>query len=376
MLESILPRGRPAYGAVHLAAPRVVPRADAGEPRVDPGGGARPADGAASRLSSGISRGPRADVFRGGGGDSAVPFRRAVVRHRAVGKPACGWPARRDEHRHTTGQRDHLTSGSTTRAGSAKHTGRIAAEKAGIIKPGIPALTAAAQPEALAVIRTEAARQDAQADRARPSGVHRRLAAARAAISKSTRVWPRRWSSNCRESCQCRLKRFAPAWQRYIGRGDCRSSGAANRRYCSTARTTPRAQRCCGRLWRTGFPPTRPFSFSAWWTRRTARGFCAELATLAKRIVLSPISSARSAKPDSFVVACQAANPAAAVEVAESLGQSLEWCATEPFVVVAGSFYLVGEAMERLGVAPTPSEAERQLNDWGAPGRKPKTLSD
>jgi hypothetical protein len=45
-------------------------------------------------------------------------------------------------------------------------------------------------------------------------------------------------------------------------------------------------------------------------------------------------------------------------------------------VVVAGSFYLVGEAMERLGVAPTPNEAERQLNDWGAPGRRAKTLSD
>ena len=38
----------------------------------------------------------------------------------------------------------------------------IAAEKAGIIKPGIPALTAAAQPEALAVIRAEAARQGAE----------------------------------------------------------------------------------------------------------------------------------------------------------------------------------------------------------------------
>lgn len=125
-----------------------------------------------------------------------------------------------------------------------------------------------------------------------------------------------------------------------------------------------------------GFSADSPVFILGMVDEKDGAGFCAELATLAKRIVLSPISSARSAKPDSFVVACQAANPAAAVEIAESLGQSLEWCATEPFVVVAGSFYLVGEAMERLGVAPTPSEAERQLNDWGAPGRKPKTLSD
>jgi len=35
--------------------------------------------------------------------------------------------------------------------------------------------------------------------------------------------------------------------------------------------------------------------------------------------------------------------------------------------VVTGSFYLVGEAMERLGVAPAPAGTERLLNDWGAP---------
>jgi dihydrofolate synthase/folylpolyglutamate synthase len=125
-----------------------------------------------------------------------------------------------------------------------------------------------------------------------------------------------------------------------------------------------------------GFSADSPVFILGMVDEKDGAGFCAELATLAKRIVLSPVSSARSAKPDGFVVACQAANPAAAVEVAESLGQALEWCAAEPFVVVAGSFYLVGEAMERLGVAPTPNEAERQLNDWGAPGRRAKTLSD
>ena len=125
-----------------------------------------------------------------------------------------------------------------------------------------------------------------------------------------------------------------------------------------------------------GFSTDSPVFILGMVDEKDGAGLCAELATLAKRIVLSPVSSARSAKPDGFVVACQAANPAAAIEVAESLGQALEWCAAELFVVVAGSFYLVGEAMERLGVAPTPSETERQLNDWGAPGRRPKTLSD
>ena len=70
---------------------------------------------------------------------------------------------------------------------------------------------------------------------------------------------------------------------------------------------------------------------------------------------------------------CQAANPAAVVEATESLGQAMELCAAEPFVVVTGSFYLVGEAMERLGVATATAETERLLNDWGAPERGAQT---
>ena len=51
----------------------------------------------------------------------------------------------------------------------------------------------------------------------------------------------------------------------------------------------------------------------------------------------------------------------------------MELCAAEPFVVVTGSFYLVGEAMERLGVATATAGTERLLNDWGAPERGAQT---
>ena len=251
----------------------------------------------------------------------------------------------------------------------------IAAEKAGIIKPGIPALTAAAQPEALAVIRAEAARQGAelielgqaestadlpllgrhqQTNASLAKAVVGRLqgelpvppGAIRAGLAKVH--WPGR------------LQVIQRGEQTVLLDGAHNAEGAAMLRQALAD----------------GFSADSPVFILGMVDEKDGAGFCAELATLAKRIVLSPVSSARSAKPDGFVVACQAANPAAAIEVAESLGQALEWCAAEPFVVVTGSFYLVGEAMERLGVAPTPSEAERQLNDWGAPGRRPKTLSD
>ena len=95
-------------------------------------------------------------------------------------------------------------------------------------------------------------------------------------------------------------------------------------------------------------------------------GFCRELAPWPS-LVLAPVRSGRSADPAAFVPVCHEANPEAATFVAASLGQALERCTDEPFVVVTGSFYLVGEAMERLGVSPTHTESERLLNDWGAP---------
>lgn len=67
-----------------------------------------------------------------------------------------------------------------------------------------------------------------------------------------------------------------------------------------------------------------------------------------------------------------------AVKLAETFrlaGQSAEACASlaealprvghEPFVVIAGSLYLIGEAMELLGLL-NAAGGERALNEWGA----------
>jgi dihydrofolate synthase/folylpolyglutamate synthase len=241
----------------------------------------------------------------------------------------------------------------------------IAAEKAGIIKPGVPALTAAAQPEALAVIRAEAARHGAelielgQAEGTTDLPLLGRHQQTNASLAKAVV-----------EQLQAELpvspgavrgglaKVHWPGRLQVVRRGDqiVLLDGAHNAEGAAMLRQALADE----------FSADTPVFIFGMVDEKDGAGFCAELAPLAKRVVLSPVSSARSAKPEGFVVACQAANPAAAIEVAESLGQALEWCAAEPVVVVTGSFYLVGEAMERLGLAPTPSEAERRLNDWGA----------
>jgi hypothetical protein len=53
------------------------------------------------------------------------------------------------------------------------------------------------------------------------------------------------------------------------------------------------------------------------------------------------------------------------------LGQALEATAQDSFVVITGSLYLVGEALELLQVNSHGIRNERGLNEWSAvPTRK------
>ena len=76
------------------------------------------------------------------------------------------------------------------------------------------------------------------------------------------------------------------------------------------------------------------------------RHICEMLAPPAARIFTVPVSSERSADADELAAACRAANPAAGIAVCGSLREALEKAAGDDFVVVTGSLYLVGEALE------------------------------
>ena len=91
---------------------------------------------------------------------------------------------------------------------------------------------------------------------------------------------------------------------------------------------------------------------------------CHSLAPLAGRLLLTPVHSDRSEDPARLVGACREVNPRAAIEVCASLAEALEKTARDPFVVVAGSLYLVGETMELLHLASAPPGDEKQLNEW------------
>jgi folylpolyglutamate synthase/dihydropteroate synthase len=90
------------------------------------------------------------------------------------------------------------------------------------------------------------------------------------------------------------------------------------------------------------------------------------LAPLAHRILLAPVSSRRTLAPAELAPVCQAANPTADVETCETLEHALRLGAADSFLIITGSLYLIGEAMERLQLLPAAHSDERGLNEWAA----------
>ena len=90
---------------------------------------------------------------------------------------------------------------------------------------------------------------------------------------------------------------------------------------------------------------------------------CRTLAPMAARIFTVPVASERTADARELTAACRPANPAAEITACDSLHRALEQAASDRFVVVTGSLYLVGEALELLGLSPASGD-ERALNEW------------
>jgi dihydrofolate synthase/folylpolyglutamate synthase len=93
------------------------------------------------------------------------------------------------------------------------------------------------------------------------------------------------------------------------------------------------------------------------------RQICETLAPLAARIYTVPVSSERTADARKLAAACRAANSTAEIVACGSLREALEKNSSGDFVIVTGSLYLVGEALESFGLSPATSD-ERALNEW------------
>ena len=114
------------------------------------------------------------------------------------------------------------------------------------------------------------------------------------------------------------------------------------------------------------FPGTKPTIIFGVFRDKDSTSMCHSLAPLAERILLTPVQSERTEAPAKLVDACRESNPQTTVEVCSSLADALQKAATSSFVVIAGSLYLIGEAMELLRVAGTPADDEKKLNEWSS----------
>jgi dihydrofolate synthase/folylpolyglutamate synthase len=243
----------------------------------------------------------------------------------------------------------------------------IAGEKAGIIKPGVPVISTVATPEARAVILATAQKVGAPLTDIQPTdtelvnlpialpGRHQKInaALARATVEilqpllpvtpaqlhtgLTAVYWPGRLQLITR-----------PDGTRILLDGAHNAAGAATLRLAlETEFAGQRPRLIFGSLGDKNWPE-----------------ICRLLAPVADQIITVPVTSKRSADPQELASAFRAAPPGTAtVTVSSGLPAALTTCGEASFIVITGSLYLIGEALDLLGQSHA-GISERGLNEW------------
>lgn len=244
---------------------------------------------------------------------------------------------------------------------------KIAAEKAGIIKAGVPVITATEAPEALAVIQETAQRLKAPLTVVTPAGAragfletlklpllgeHQKLNAAvtLATVAALQKVLP------VTESV-LRLGLEQVVWPGRLQVVE----RAGQILLLDGAHNVAGVERLCAALAQ-HFPGRRPSLVLGVLADKDWKRIAAQLAPLCGKIFSVPVASQRTVSAADLAGAFREAGSQA--EVCASLAGALASVRHEPFVVIAGSLYLIGEAMELLGLS-NAAGGERTLNEWG-----------
>jgi dihydrofolate synthase / folylpolyglutamate synthase len=254
---------------------------------------------------------------------------------------------------------------------------KIAAEKAGVIKPGIPVVTATDESSALAVIKKIAQEKIAPlttvaADGNPPLtkfaapcrdaatlpllGEHQKINAALAlatveVLQKQIPVAAEKIHEGLQNvNWPGRLQLIEkPDGQKFL------LDGAHNEAGAKTLRTALEKY----------FGGEKPVFIFGALTDKNWPEICQMLAPCAAKIFTVPLASARTADARALAKTFRSANPQAEVLACENFSEAINASKSEPFIVVTGSLYLVGEALERLGLSAM-NAGERSLNEWSA----------
>lgn len=256
---------------------------------------------------------------------------------------------------------------------------KIAAEKAGIIKPGVPVVTTESSAAAWPVIECVARELRAPLRQVRSvcsdsqqvvqslAGAHQRLNAALASatvevLQEKIPVTPTQIANGL-------------VHVQWLGRLQLITRPDGQRFLLDGAHNLAGVETLCAALREGEFrdlarnqPPTMIIGMLG---DKDWQAMCARLAPLAGRLLLVPVDSERTASPEALAAECRAVNPKAAVRHCKNLAEAIESAVGDPFVVIAGSLYLIGAALVLLDPAFRHMDDERGLNEWSS--RPPAT---
>ncbi len=243
---------------------------------------------------------------------------------------------------------------------------KIAAEKAGIIKPGVPVFTATEEPEARAVIRATALEHHApltcvSATAGEPLefpvsliGAHQRTNAnlALAVVAGLQPLIP----------VPPAARRAGLASVHWPGRLQLLKNDAGSTILLDGAHNAAGAAVLRTAL-ETEFAGRRPTLIFGSLADKKWPEICEILAPLADVIFTVPVASQRTAAPADVAAAFRQTRPALELHVCANLAEALKACKHKGFIVITGSLYLIGEALDRLGHEHAGT-SERDLNEW------------
>jgi dihydrofolate synthase / folylpolyglutamate synthase len=247
---------------------------------------------------------------------------------------------------------------------------QIAFEKAGIIKPGVPVITAAQPGQGLEVIAEAARQRGAALTTVGDSHIHRPpLNTLRLPLLG----WYQRYNAATAIASVRALNEQIPVDEATLRAGLSQVDWPgrlqqvqtrAGQRIVLDGAHNPAGAEALRLALQTEFHSSQPALIFGVCCDKDWRSMCRILAPLADRVWLVPIPSERTLPPAEGAPVWHAANAGAAVTVCASLAEALQQTVAHPFVVIAGSLYLVGEAMELLHLAAAPPRDEKGLNEW------------
>jgi dihydrofolate synthase / folylpolyglutamate synthase len=231
----------------------------------------------------------------------------------------------------------------------------IAAEKAGIIKPGVPVFSARQELATTEVIQQTAETLGAPYTQAlaeeTPTALLGRHQRENASLAK---LVAERTDLTIRpEAIHAGLTQV-----HWAARGQCHTVGS--KQVVIDAAHNPASAKALADVLQEEFPGQRPTLLIGMLADKNWEYTLALLAPLAARVVCVPVSSDRSLAPVRLVKEAQSS--CEQVEHYPSVAVGLAAVQDAPLVVVTGSLYLIGEVIEQLDLMP--AAGERGLNEW------------